>query len=98
MIRVLSFCSLCSSNPLDELVNRLAPKMSGRMMKYPYTFTAKIAQFPLQYYVKNVWLIKYYALGVGVTIPIFAWIQKLCKLLTCILIDLLPHDCKDSIT
>ncbi|XP_050693663.1 uncharacterized protein LOC126984199 [Eriocheir sinensis] len=66
-----------SSNPLEQLVTRLTPKMSGRMMKYPYTFSAKLAQFPLQHYVKNVWVVKYYIFGVGLSIPVFSWIQKM---------------------
>ncbi|XP_063871323.1 uncharacterized protein LOC135106335 [Scylla paramamosain] len=67
-----------SSNPLEDLVTRLKPdKMSGRMMKYPYTFTGKIAQFPWGYYTKNVWLFKYYGFGVAACIPIFMWIQKM---------------------
>lgn len=74
-----------SSNPLEELVTRLKPdKMSGRMMKYPYTFSAKVAQFPWGHYTKNVWLFKYYGFGVGLCIPVFMWIQKMCKLFCCI--------------
>lgn len=74
-----------SSNPFEELVTRLKPdKMSGRMMKYPYTFSAKVAQFPWAHYTKNVWLFKYYGVGVGLCIPIFMWIQKMCKLFCCV--------------
>lgn len=78
--RVLRLFFPCSSNPLEQLVTRLTPKMSGRMMKYPYTFSAKLAQFPLQHYVKNVWVVKYYIFGVGLSIPVFSWIQKMGKL------------------
>ena len=79
---VLNDLYLLSSNPFENLVTRLQPdKMSGRMMKYPYTFTSKLAQFPLQYYMKNVWLFKYYALGIGMGIPVFLFFQRMCKLL-----------------
>merc|ERR1712215_598250 len=50
-------------------------KMSGRAMKYPYTLGAKIAQFPVGYYIKNQWLFKYYLLGVGLSVPIFKAFQ-----------------------
>lgn len=49
-------------------------------MKYPYTFTAKIAQFPLQHYLKSVSLFKYYPFGIALTIPVFYWIQNMGKL------------------
>lgn len=55
------------------------------MMKYPYTFTAKVAQFPVQHYIKNVWVLRYYAFGVGLSAPLFYWIQKKCKLYLCTL-------------
>ncbi|KYQ55972.1 hypothetical protein ALC60_05255 [Trachymyrmex zeteki] len=48
-----------------------------RSMKYPYTLTAKIAQFPFKYYVKNSWLFKYFLLSTFITLPIFYKIQKL---------------------
>jgi len=50
-----------------------------RRMRYPYTFTAKIAQFPYKYYAKHSWLYKYWLVGVVVSIPIFYQIEKLCK-------------------
>ncbi|KAK7069762.1 hypothetical protein SK128_027010 [Halocaridina rubra] len=69
-----------SSNPLESLVGKLKPnKMSGRMMKYPYTFTAKLAQFPFQYYLKNQWYLKYYFIGVFLCIPVFSKIQGLAR-------------------
>ncbi|CAK1582102.1 unnamed protein product [Parnassius mnemosyne] len=39
---------------------------SGRHMKFPYTISAKIAQFPIFYYMKhnNIWM--YYPLGIAV--------------------------------
>uniref|UniRef100_A0A6M2DEX9 Uncharacterized protein n=1 Tax=Xenopsylla cheopis TaxID=163159 RepID=A0A6M2DEX9_XENCH len=48
-----------------------------RPMKYPYTFSAKIAQFPLKYHVVNNPLWKYYFIAVGLSLPIFYKIQKL---------------------
>ncbi|XP_076047122.1 reduction of Rh1 isoform X2 [Oratosquilla oratoria] len=65
------------SSVLDELANKLTPKMApGRMMKYPYTFTAKLAQFPFAYYFKNQWVFRYYILGVAACIPVFNWIEN----------------------
>ncbi|XP_028030367.1 uncharacterized protein LOC114243173 [Bombyx mandarina] len=39
-------------------------RKSGRHMKYPYTLSAKIAQFPLFYYMKNNIIWMYYPLGI----------------------------------
>jgi len=50
-----------------------------RPMKYPYTLTAKIAQFPYKYYLQHSWLFKYMIFGTLATLPIFYQIQKLCK-------------------
>ncbi|KAK4297185.1 hypothetical protein Pmani_030375 [Petrolisthes manimaculis] len=67
-----------SANPLEDLVNRLKPdRMSGRAMKYPYTFSAKLAAFPYQMYIKHVWLFRYYAAGLLISAPIFYKIQKM---------------------
>ncbi|XP_071533889.1 uncharacterized protein roh isoform X4 [Panulirus ornatus] len=66
-----------SSNPFENLVNRLKPdKMSGRTMKFPYTFSSKVALFPYNYYFKNVWFVRYYIVGATLCIPVFTWIQK----------------------
>lgn len=51
----------------------------SRPMKFPYTFSAKIAQFPFKYYYKNNWMFRYYWYGVIGSIPVFAYFQKLCK-------------------
>ena len=32
-------------------------------MKFPYTFSAKVAQFPLFFYLKNNWIWMYYPFG-----------------------------------
>jgi len=52
----------------------------SRPMKYPYTFSAKIAQFPLKHYIKNQWIWKYYTMAVVVCLPVFYSIGRLCKL------------------
>merc|ERR1712002_752567 len=65
------------ASAFDSIVSRFKPdKMSGRMMKYPYTFSAKVAQFPFAYYMKNQWMLKYYFIGLGLCVPVFNWIQK----------------------
>ncbi|KAB0803562.1 hypothetical protein PPYR_00532 [Photinus pyralis] len=51
----------------------------ARPMKYPYTFSAKVAQFPFKFYLNNSWLYRYYFIAVGVSIPIFYKIQKLAN-------------------
>ncbi|XP_011707883.1 PREDICTED: uncharacterized protein LOC105462744 [Wasmannia auropunctata] len=48
-----------------------------RPMKYPYTLTAKAAQFPYKYYIKHSWLYKYMLIGTLVAFPIFYKIQRL---------------------
>jgi len=52
---------------------------SFRPMKYPYTLTGKIAQFPYKYYFQHSWLFKYMIFGALATLPVFYQIQKLCK-------------------
>ena len=54
-----------------------APK--GRPMKFPYTMSAKIAQFPYKYYLNNNWVARYWMISAIACIPIFYSIQKLCK-------------------
>lgn len=48
-------------------------------MKFPYTFSAKVAQFPYKMYFTQQWIWKYYAISVVLTIPLFYKIQKLGK-------------------
>lgn len=55
-----------------------AQKVS-RPMKFPYTFSAKIAQFPFRHHMKHDWIWRYYPLAVLLCIPIFAKISKLCR-------------------
>ncbi|KAJ6637444.1 hypothetical protein Bhyg_10174 [Pseudolycoriella hygida] len=54
-------------------------KPAGRPMKFPYTFSAKIAQFPLKFYVNNQWMWKFYIFGIVCTIPVFYKIHKLAN-------------------
>lgn len=51
----------------------------GRPMKYPYTFTAKLAQFPLKWHINNQWIWKYYFIALGLSVPVFYKIQKLAN-------------------
>ncbi|XP_066249689.1 uncharacterized protein roh [Euwallacea similis] len=49
----------------------------ARPMKFPYTFSAKLAQFPYKFYFNNNWVVKYYCFALVLTIPIFRSISKL---------------------
>lgn len=49
---------------------------ASRRMKYPYTYTAKLAQFPYKFYFTNSWLYKYWLVGMVVSAPIFYKIHK----------------------
>lgn len=51
----------------------------GRPMKYPYTFSAKIAQFPLKHYIQKQWIWRYYFIAFGLCIPVFYKISKLAN-------------------
>lgn len=53
------------------------PADNSRQMKFPYTFSAKIAQFPIKFYINNNWLWKYYLYGFLVSIPIFYKIHQM---------------------
>ncbi|KAK0182817.1 hypothetical protein PV327_000913 [Microctonus hyperodae] len=48
-----------------------------RMMKYPYTLTAKIIAFPYKYYYKFAWFPKFWLAGIALTIPVFWKIGKM---------------------
>lgn len=54
-----------------------AAKPLGRPMKFPYTFSAKIAQFPLKFYVQKQWGWRYYGIALLVSAPVFYKISKL---------------------
>ncbi|XP_077296789.1 reduction of Rh1 [Arctopsyche grandis] len=49
----------------------------ARPMKYPYTYSAKLAQFPYKFHINNQWFYKYYIFGFAATVPIFYYFQKL---------------------
>lgn len=51
----------------------------ARPMKYPYTYTAKVAQFPYKFYFTHSWGFKYGVYAFILCAPIFYKIQKLCK-------------------
>ncbi|KAF0290961.1 hypothetical protein FJT64_010873 [Amphibalanus amphitrite] len=57
-------------------LGRAGQQMSGRPMKYPYTLSAKIAQFPWGLYWKNAWVFRYGAFASAITFPIFVMIQN----------------------
>ena len=48
---------------------------ADRHMKFPYTFRAKIAQYPMKFYVQNQWIWKYRMIGIAVSVPVFNKIQ-----------------------
>lgn len=52
---------------------------SPNAMKFPYTFTAKIVQFPIRHYIDNQWIWKYYFIAALVCIPIFYKISRLAN-------------------
>lgn len=54
----------------------------GRPMKFPYTLSAKIAQFPFKHYFNNQWIWRYGAISCLICLPIFYKISKLGKFLT----------------
>lgn len=58
-----------------------AAKPVGRPMKFPYTFSAKIAQFPYKFYIQKQWIWRYYLIGVAVSIPLFYKISQMGKFL-----------------
>jgi len=49
--------------------------MSGRQMKYPYTFSAKLALFPYRHHFQNHWVFKYYTFGLIASFPVFMWLN-----------------------
>ena len=61
------------------MADKVVEKPAGRPMKYPYTFSAKLAQFPLKFYIKNQWIWRYYFVAVAVCIPVFYKISKLAN-------------------
>lgn len=57
----------------------MSDKAVGRPMKFPYTFSAKMAQFPWKFYFGKQWVWKYFGLSVIVCLPIFKKIHNLGK-------------------
>ncbi|RXG70214.1 hypothetical protein Avbf_02191 [Armadillidium vulgare] len=52
----------------------------SRRMKYPYTFSSKLALFPWAFHFKHNWLFRWWFVGMGLSLPIFAYISsKACK-------------------
>uniref|UniRef100_A0A6G5AET0 Uncharacterized protein n=1 Tax=Rhipicephalus microplus TaxID=6941 RepID=A0A6G5AET0_RHIMP len=43
----------------------------GRRMKYPYTLSAKIAQFPYKWHFQNFWFVRYFLCGGFVIYMVF---------------------------
>lgn len=64
-----------------------AEKASGkkmgppRPMKFPYTFTAKLMQFPYRFYVEKCWVFKYWCISVVLCLPLFYKLERLCEFL-----------------
>ncbi|KAH8391259.1 hypothetical protein KR215_009714 [Drosophila sulfurigaster] len=61
------------------MADKVVEKAPGRPMKYPYTFSAKLAQFPIKHYIKNQWIWRYYFIAVVACVPVFYKISKLGK-------------------
>lgn len=69
-------------------------KPLGRPMKFPYTFSAKIAQFPYKFYIQKQWIWRYYLIGVAVSVPVFYKISSMGKILAIIWIFDTLRACK----
>jgi len=61
------------------MADKAVEKPLGRPMKFPYTFSSKIAQFPIKHYIKNQWIWRYYFIALGVSLPVFYKISKLAN-------------------
>ncbi|KAH8300331.1 hypothetical protein KR044_012952 [Drosophila immigrans] len=70
------------------MADKVVEKAPGRPMKYPYTFSAKLAQFPVKHYIKNQWIWRYYFIAVVACVPVFYKISRLGKYF------LIVHPCK----
>ncbi|XP_020291112.1 uncharacterized protein LOC109858362 [Pseudomyrmex gracilis] len=68
---------ICKADKHKICITKMSEDVPFRRMKFPYTFTAKFAQFPHAYYTKHSWLFRYWHIGILLTIPIFYKIQKL---------------------
>ncbi|XP_050076036.1 uncharacterized protein LOC126563434 [Anopheles maculipalpis] len=56
------------------------PPGVGRRVKFPYTYTAKIVQFPYQHYVKNQWIWRFYFIAFGLSLPLFYKLHSLANM------------------
>lgn len=61
-----------------------AAAVPSRPMKFPYTFSAKIAQFPLKFYMQKQWGWRYYAFALVLSAPVFYKISKLGECGLCV--------------
>ncbi|XP_044271425.1 uncharacterized protein LOC123015634 [Tribolium madens] len=80
-------------NKIEKLIGKLFTKIAEiervkkflvkykpeRPMKFPYTFSAKIAQFPFRYLYENNRFIRYYPHAVVLSIPIFYYFHRLAN-------------------
>lgn len=62
--------------PVNRFLENIRPK---RPMKFPYTFSAKIAQFPYRLYYEKDRVVRYYPLAVVLSMPFFYYCERLCK-------------------
>ncbi|XP_018580283.1 uncharacterized protein LOC108917946 [Anoplophora glabripennis] len=74
---VLSKLNLFMSKDKPPASASPVPKGPSRPMKYPYTFSAKIAQFPYKFYFQNNTIFRYYCYGVIAAVPVFVYISRL---------------------
>ena len=75
----MAFRDMSNNSPLPELLEATMADTPGRPMKFPYTFAAKVAQFPYKMYFTQQWIWKYYAISLVISAPLFYKIQKLGK-------------------
>ncbi|XP_029830009.3 uncharacterized protein LOC115314984 [Ixodes scapularis] len=58
-LKQVAKCSvMCARNATTAAAPK-AGAASSRRMKFPYTFTAKLVQFPYKFHYNNMWLIKF---------------------------------------
>uniref|UniRef100_A0AAG5DAS8 Uncharacterized protein n=1 Tax=Anopheles atroparvus TaxID=41427 RepID=A0AAG5DAS8_ANOAO len=50
-----------------------------RCMKFPYTLSAKLAQFPIQHYLRTQWIWRYYFVAFGISTPLFYKLHQLAN-------------------
>lgn len=64
-----------------KLFSAMSAEKVDRRMKFPYTFTARLVQFPYKYYYnqKNAWVFRYGLYAAILTLPVFYKIEKLSK-------------------